>query len=215
MMILAALCLLAAALVSSWQNRPATSRQWPGSAAGRFTAGLILVGYGITSLLTAWRTSDGVQHTALLMQQLSLYAALPMLVSSHLAERLGYNWNRQIWGRIFLGWCVVFELTRRSNVLEWVLIATLIIGLVTLLLPWILSALRQTDLTDGGKRSWQRAYFPVIAWLLLCSGQATQSTTDPVVQMAGLTLALIALHNAQPLSYQMAKRGSDNKATPS
>jgi hypothetical protein len=215
-MMLVALCLLAAALLSSWQNRPATARQWPGSAAGRFAAGLILVGYGIASLLssglTPWLAGDALQQTDLLMQQLSLYAALPMLVCSHLAERLGHNWNRQIWGRIFLGWCVVFELARRSNTLDWVLILTLAAGLVTLLLPWLLHQTSTSTITNN-KRRWQNVYFPLAAWLLLCIGQATQSAILPAAQMAGLTLALIALHYAQPLSYQMASHHSQNTVT--
>src|SRR5690606_10799044 len=97
-----------------------------------------------------------------LLEQLSLYAALPLLLSVTLATSLGFDWSRMIWGRVLLVWCVVFELCRRNNVLPEFLQLLLLAG--TLILFWPLpNAARQR--TGGLSRLAATAAF---GWLLLC-----------------------------------------------
>ena len=187
----------------SWHNRPATAGQWPGSAAARFAAGLMLLGYGLSALLGQIPALD-LASTELLMQQLSLYAALPILVCSHLAERLGYHWSRQIWGRVFLVWCVLFELGRRNAMLDTILWVTLAMGAVTLVLPWLLpkrlSGL-EPPLTDAEKRL--HLLLPALIWFMLFATQAGQQT--PTVSMTlWLGVAALALNYAQKVSYRLA-----------
>ncbi len=121
---LTSLLLLIVSAALLWLNRPISS--WSGAAAARFAAGLIT---GLYALLAPWSHS-GLHTTQLLLEQLSLYAALPLLLSVALATHLGYDWSRMIWGRVLLAWCVVFELCRSNDVLETLLMALLCIGVV-------------------------------------------------------------------------------------
>jgi len=102
-----------------WSSRPGNA--WSGMAAARFAAGVILVVQALFSLLHLQLPYE----VRLLPQQLSLYAALPLLVSTLLASALNYHWSRLIWGRILLALCVVFELMRRFNELSLLLWITL------------------------------------------------------------------------------------------
>ncbi|MDK2779680.1 MAG: hypothetical protein KYX62_18710 [Pseudomonadota bacterium] len=95
-----------------WSSRP--GRSWSGIAAARFAAGLIMLLYALVSLPLI---QPGYRIT-LLLQQLSLYAALPLLSATLLIHALGYRWSRLIWGRILLALCVVFELMRRAGELQ-------------------------------------------------------------------------------------------------
>src|SRR5690606_41381176 len=121
--------LLAASALLLWLNRPAA--HWPGAAAARFAAALITALY---ALLAPWQVSE-LATSQLLLQQLSLYAALPLLLSVTAATTLGYDWSRMIWGRVLLGWCVVFELCRRNDVLAECLQLEIMAGLVVTPLP--------------------------------------------------------------------------------
>jgi len=100
-------------LVSAWlclQQRPNNSAQteWRGASAARFAAGLLLLCAAVAGLLQ--RVLDLPPEAGLLLQQLSLYAALPLLVVVLATDALGYQWSRMIWGRLLLALCVVFEL---------------------------------------------------------------------------------------------------------
>lgn len=193
----------------SWHNRPASAGQWPGSAAARFAAGLMLLGYGVSALLNQIPSLNLVS-TELLMQQLSVYAALPILICSHLAERLGYNWTRQIWGRIFLAWCVVFELGRRNDVLDIILWVAVALGVLTLALPWLLPKRMETSEATPLTNAEQRMHlqFPVLIWLMLAAtllgGQAAINGTSLINTTLWLGVAALALNYAQRVSYRMA-----------
>ncbi len=201
--VVSSLALLVVAAVASWQNRPATKgNEWPGSAAGRFAAALMLFGLGVVdvlALLIGTDANDGLGRTQLLMSQLGLYAALPLLVSTHLAERLRQHWTRQTWGRIFLGWCVVFELGRRGDVLDSVALVTLIGGAVTLLLCWAPARLIPVSADQPGSSA-ASSYLPLLLW-----GAAILSYLYGDHQSLVLPLALSALVLAQPESYRMAQ----------
>lgn len=121
---LTSLLLLVISATLLWFNRPTTP--WSGAAAARFAAGLITFLY---ALLAPWPKTE-LHTTQLLLEQLSFYAALPLLLSVALATHLGYIWSRMIWGRVLLAWCVVFELSRSNNVLAELLTALLVIGSV-------------------------------------------------------------------------------------
>lgn len=202
MLIIADLLLLASSLLLAVSNRPAArGQQWPGSAAARFAAALMIVGYAVASLLYHSLHDHEIAQSELLMRQLAMYAALPMLVCTHLAERLRYHFTRQTWGRIFLGWCVVFELGRRSGVLEWVLLATLVVGGTALMLPFLL---RQTErLTDFSRQ--QRFWFltfPPMCWIILHLAPSNVLHSGLTSLWLAILLGLLML--AQPVSYRMA-----------
>ena len=144
----AALILL---LVSAWlclqqrpnQQRPnnSTQTEWRGASAARFAAGLLLLCAAVAGLLQ--RVLDMPPEAGLLLQQLSLYAALPMLVVVLATDALGYQWSRMIWGRLLLALCVVFELCRRNNQLDALLITIAAAAVIALLLAlWKMSAVR-------------------------------------------------------------------------
>jgi len=204
MHIVVALALLLTSAVACWQNRPATKgNEWPGSAAGRFAAALMLLGLAVVELLAL--VIDDVSQTQLLMTQLGLYAALPLMLSSQLAERLGQHWTRQTWGRIFPGWCVVFELGRRADVLDTVAIVTLVAGAVTLLLCWAPATLLpgNTASSEAAEQSSAvNSYLPLLLWAAAAAAHIYWQGPEPVM----LPLALLALILAQPESYRMARR---------
>lgn len=140
----AALMLL---LVSAWlclQQRPnqqqpndGTKAEWRGESAVRFAAGLLLLGAAAAELFQLPPTAT------LLLQQLSLYAALPLLIIVLGAQALGYQWSRMIWGRVLLALCVVFELCRRNNQLDALLITIAAAAVIALLLAlWKLAKIR-------------------------------------------------------------------------
>ncbi len=204
MSVIGALILLASAALLSWHNRPATGGEWPGSAAARFAAGLMMLGYGVTAILALWPDSD-VGDSERLLRQLSLYAALPMVVSSHLAERLGHHWTRQVWGRIFLVWCVVFELCRRNEALDWALWLTLAAGVLALVLPLLLPGrLQHTPLTHQEKLL--NLLAPLGLWLalsvMLLINENNLINSLAVTLWLGIGLTAFCL--AQRVSYRMA-----------
>ena len=205
MLIVTDLLLLVSSLLLTWHNRPAArGQQWPGSAAARFAAGLMIIGYAAASLLYHSSQSSHdheIASSELLMRQLALYAALPMLVSTHLAERLRYHFTRQTWGRIFLGWCVVFELGRRSGVLEWVLLATLVAGGTALLLPFLLRQLALFSDFGRQQRFWYLT-FPPMSWIILHLAPANIAHSGLTSLWLAILLGLLML--AQPVSYRMA-----------
>ncbi len=140
----AALMLL---LVSAWlclQQRPNQQQpnggikaEWRGESAARFAAGLLLLCAAAAELLQL------PPAATLLLQQLSLYAALPLLIIVLGAQALGYQWSRMIWGRVLLALCVVFELCRRNNQLDALLITIAAAAVIALLLAlWKLAKIR-------------------------------------------------------------------------
>ena len=74
------------------------------------------------------------------------------------ATAFGYDWSRMIWGRVLLGWCVVFELCRRNDVLACLQLEILA-GLLITLLPLILN-----------RRVIYSALLCSTGWLILVAG---------------------------------------------
>ncbi|MGB1090984.1 MAG: hypothetical protein ACPGYX_02580 [Oceanobacter sp.] len=201
------------------RNRPATNRaegasqsNWPGAPAARFAAGLIAFTYAAISLVH-WQITP-MADALLLMQQVSLYAALPTLVSTHLAERLQINWSRQIWGRIFLGWCVVFELARRNDALTLVLLSAIAIGIFALWIAIVpIPGLKvNRDALKGmtnNQRLWQIG-IPLVTWIALIMDAQTELSQYKAPLW--LATALVVWTMSQQVSYHLAiKYDSDTK----
>lgn len=170
------LLIISAALL--WLNRP--TRDWSGAAAARFAAGLISALY---AALAPWPNT--ALHTAqLLLEQLSLYAALPLLLSVALATHLGYDWSRMIWGRVLLAWCVVFELCRSINVLDTLLLVLMLLGTCIFCLFW-LQPKQQTRL---------RAVLLSCAWLILTALTFTLSISSSLLLFLCWLLLVVYMH---------------------
>lgn len=128
MALIGSIALLVMSSLLLWASRPGGS--WSGVNGARFAAGLILLVHALFSLIDtglSWQIRQ-------LPQQLSLYAALPLLACTLMAAQLGYHWSRIIWGRILLALCVVFELMRRAGELPLLLWITLGLALLSALL---------------------------------------------------------------------------------
>lgn len=144
-----AVILLLSGAVLLWQNRALLSEgnqpdgTTPGSGdrAARFASAVLFVLAGLStltlSLVPDWQHNADINQTAGLLQQLALFAALPLLVFSALARALDQDWNRMVWGRILLGICAVFALTRNSEWLDYWMLLVLLAGAVTFALPVI------------------------------------------------------------------------------
>lgn len=122
-----ALTLLSATLV--WLFKPQAEQNWQGSSAAYFMVGLAGACYGFISLIAPEQQST----LSLMLEQLCLYAALPLLVAVEAANFFNKQWSRQIWGRILLAIAATFELCRRNNVLDEMLWVTLALGALALL----------------------------------------------------------------------------------
>ncbi|WP_430460467.1 hypothetical protein ACQUQU_14785 [Thalassolituus sp. LLYu03] len=128
MALIGSIALLIMSSLLLWASRPGGG--WSGSSSARFAAGLILLVHALFSLI-----DTGLPWSIrLLPQQLSLYAALPLLACTLLAAQLNYHWSRLIWGRVLLALCVVFELMRRAGELPLLLWVTLGVALLSALL---------------------------------------------------------------------------------
>lgn len=177
---LGSVLLLGASALLLWLNRPAA--HWPGAAAARFAAALITALY---ALLAPWQVSE-LASSQLLLQQLSLYAALPLLLSVTAATAFGYDWSRMIWGRVLLGWCVVFELCRRNDVLAECLQLEILAGLLITLLPLILN-----------RRVIYSALLYSTGWLVLMAGVWLQPAWLSPLIILTTALLLIFINPAQ------------------
>lgn len=123
-----ALTLIGAGLV--WLNKPAHSQSWQGEQAAYFMVGLAGACLGFMSLILPPQPST----LGLMLEQLCLYAALPLLASVEFSKLIKRDFSRQVWGRILLAIAAVFELCRRNNVLDEMLLITLGIGAVVFIL---------------------------------------------------------------------------------
>jgi 4-amino-4-deoxy-L-arabinose transferase-like glycosyltransferase len=164
-------------LVSAWlclQQRPEkeTQTEWRGASAARFAAGLLLLCAAAAELFQL------PPAATLLLQQLSLYAALPLLIIVLGAQALGYQWSRMIWGRVLLALCVVFELCRRNNQLDALLITIAAAAVIALLLAlWKLAKIRiwlaAQLIMACGALAWistsQNQPEPLLFWLSMAS----------------------------------------------
>jgi hypothetical protein len=173
MLIAGSILLAALSGLLLWSSKP--SAHWSGIASARFAAGLILLIHALLSLSGNLIPAEG----QLIAKQLSLYAAVPLLVATLLINALGYQWSRLIWGRILLALCVVFELTRRAAELPALLWASLAVAGISALLQiptskknataalgcWVILGvwLQQTSLDQGDINLWlSMTLIPVI-----------------------------------------------------
>ena len=119
------LLILSGALL--WRSRP--QAQWSGENAARFAAAIIVFLFAILLPISY----PSLTTAQLLLGQLSAYAAAPLLLSVQVSSALNYQFSRMIWGRILLGWCVVFELLRHNQLLlqwSWCILAMTMITIV-------------------------------------------------------------------------------------
>lgn len=128
------LALLALSLAFSWVSRPSQSTEWSGERAADFASGLIITLAAGGSL---FGTMTGNLAAMTLLSGLAWYAAMPLIVLVRVAQAastLGMpsTWSREIWGRILLVQCVIFELARRSELAFMIPQVTLIAGLIAL-----------------------------------------------------------------------------------
>ena len=157
--------LLITAAVLFWQNRPqvADQQNLPGSGnrAAQFASGLIFLLAAVltivSNLVPALAADKDFSHFVSLMEQLAVYAALPLMVINGLVKALDYDWDRGIWGRILLAICAMFALTRTTEWLDYWLMLILAAGLVTFLLPLI------------KRRDWNFSAV-ILFWLAICAG---------------------------------------------
>ena len=178
---LTSVLLLAASAALLWWNRPAAG--WPGAAAARFAAALITALYAVLAPLPY----NALSTSQLLLEQLSLYAALPLLLSVALSTSLGYDWSRMIWGRVLLVWCVVFELCRSNAVLPELWLGIVLGGAIVMLLPLIIS------------RSYRTGWLPAAGWAGLAAVTWLQPDWSGVsgALMTALILIFINAHSRQ------------------
>ncbi len=129
MLLFPPLMLLVSSLAAVWLWRPVNG--WSGAAASLFTAAIL--GSVTSVLLISAQVFNGLSHDLLLvLQQALLFAGVPLVAAVWLADAAGQNWDRVIWGRILLGLCAVFEVSRRSGWLDQWLIFVLAAGLVAI-----------------------------------------------------------------------------------
>lgn len=143
------------AAVLLWQNRLQLADQdhLPGSGnrAALFASSLMFLLAATLVIIneSAPGTAANKDFNQLvgLMEQLAVYAALPLMVINGLAKAIGYDWDRGIWGRILLAICAMFALTRTTEWLEYWLMVVLAVGVITFALPivkrkdWTFSAI--------------------------------------------------------------------------
>lgn len=175
---LTSLLLLCISTTLLWFNRPIS--EWSGAAAARFAAALISAIYAV---LAPW-PNNALHSSQLLLEQLSLYAALPLLLSVALATHLGYDWSRMIWGRVLLAWCVVFELCRSNNVLDTLLLVLMVLGVGIFCLFWL----------QPKQQSRLRALLLSCAWLIVTALTVTSAISSSVLLLLCFLLLFIYSH---------------------
>lgn len=124
-----ALTLLSAAYI--WLHKPQSEKPeqvWSGIAAAYFLVGLVGASFGFLRLIAPEQPGQ----LSLMLEQLTLYAAVPLVACIQAAQAAGLNWSRQIWGRILLAVAATFELCRRADVLHEMFIVGLALGAVAL-----------------------------------------------------------------------------------
>lgn len=161
--------LMGAALVR--YNRPLKTREWLGSAAVYFMLGLAALAWGFIALLLPEQEHD----LKLMLQQLCLYAGLPLIACLELSAVAKRQWSRAVWGRILLAIAATFELCRRANMLEHMLLATLFLGAVALLI-------------NAYKKPWGLGWLQAGIWIALLIISWTQALLLPALTLFALAL---------------------------
>lgn len=178
---------LVAGLLLGWQARPRTGVELGGEQAADLCASLLLTLYGSLLIISPyWQHAE----TRLLLEGLSWYAALPLLSLVGLAQFAQQvsalpSWDRVIWGRILLALCVVFELTRRANELDWILLASLAIGgLSAVASAWIKKTpgLVASAVIWATLSYWSLSNWPVIQVELLAMAIVTSVTFQRITE---------------------------------
>jgi hypothetical protein len=178
------------AAVLLWQNRlqPADQDHLPGNGnrAALFASSLMFL--LAATLVIINESAPGIaankdfNQLVGLMEQLAVYAALPLMVINGLAKAIGYDWDRGIWGRILLAICAMFALTRTTEWLEYWLMVVLAVGVITFALP----ILKRKDWTFSAI---------LLFWLALCLSyfglDLRSSLGDPGQHWSWLGLTLL------------------------
>lgn len=182
--------LLITAAVLLWQNRLQLADQdhLPGSGnrAALFASSLMFLLAATLVIIneSAPGTAADKDFNQLvgLMEQLAVYAALPLMVINGLAKAIGYDWDRGIWGRILLAICAMFALTRTTEWLEYWLMVVLAVGVITFALPII------------KRKDWTFSAI-LLFWLALCLSyfglDLRSSLGDPGQHWSWLGLTLL------------------------
>lgn len=160
-----------------WRYKPKANNDWPGSDAAYFIVAVAVASFGFMQLITLQQSSlSQSQSTLVLMlEQLSLYAAIPLLACIELAKLAKRQWSRQIWGRILLAIAATFELCRRNDVLNEMLWVSLAIGTLALLL---------TARSKSKGLGWIQA----LLWGALLANALTHAIPLPATLLAAFTL---------------------------
>ena len=178
------------AAVLLWQNRLQLADQdhLPGSGnrAALFASSLMFLLAATLVIIneSAPGTAANKDFNQLvgLMEQLAVYAALPLMVINGLAKAIGYDWDRGIWGRILLAICAMFALTRTTEWLEYWLMVVLAVGVITFALPII------------KRKDWTFSAI-LLFWLALCLSyfglDLRSSLGDPGQHWSWLGLTLL------------------------
>ncbi|WP_369985570.1 hypothetical protein [Thalassolituus sp.] len=183
---------LVTGLVLGWLSRPRAGEVLQGEQAADLCAALLLTLYGSLLLISPyWQHAE----TLLLLQGLSWYAALPLLALVGLARFAQSvsslpSWDRVVWGRILLALCVVFELTRRANELDWILLTSLAVGgLSAVASAW---AKRTPGLVASAVIWATLSYWPLSSW--------------PAIQVELLAMAIATAVTFQRLALHWSDR---------
>lgn len=95
---------------------------------------LLFIAVAALGRLALFSSNQDIATLQRMLENLALYAALPLLASVMLAQAWNRHWSRAGWGRWLLGLFALFELCRRMNIGEqYTLVMGATIGLVLLL----------------------------------------------------------------------------------
>lgn len=96
--------------------------------------GLLFIAVAALGRLTLLSSSQDIATLQRMLDNLALYAALPLLASVILAQAWHWHWSRAGWGRWLLGLFALFELCRRMDMGEqYTLVMGAAVGLTLLL----------------------------------------------------------------------------------
>ena len=181
------LILLAAALASTllMYRQPADMAEEQRLRLSTSRLALVFIAAAALGRLTLNAASQDTETLRRMLDNLALYAALPLLATAVLGQALNWHWSRAGWGRWLLGLFALFELCRRMELGE---LYTLCLG-AAIGLALLLAAVR---LCEG----WAPRLAAAASGLLLAAAICTPGL--PLPQPPALALA-IAQAAALPL----------------
>lgn len=127
---------LASALLTFRQTGEISEEQRLRLSTGRLA--LAFIAAAALGRLTLTAGGQDAETLKRILDNLALYAALPLLATAVLSQAMHWNWSRAGWGRWLLGLFALFELCRRMELGE---LYTLVMG-AAIGLALLLSAIR-------------------------------------------------------------------------